>query len=555
MRGRRERRARAQTAGSVEAAGSHRDYDEVLIAVGHQDTSATALATDWTHAAPLVPAVFPVDRRLTRDRVPPGATVAIRGFALTFIDAALALTEGRGGSFEPLDHPYRLRYVPGADDAARILPFTRTGRPMLAKPGAALAAGTPGAGAHRGRGPRPADGLGGPLDLHASCCRSSPRRPASRSAAAIGSAPDVREPRSPSAAQLAEAAGGVADAVRLDPVEAIERSLAVGAGLVTPDRAWALGHAWRALYPAIVSQLSGDGLAARDWPAFLRLAAEMERIAFGPPPVNAAKLLALVDAGRVDLTHLRGGAIVSRDGRTLLQSERGSEPIDVVVDAVLPGPGAVGHGGLLADLVARGHARVAPGRRGLDVDCGRHCRDRDGALSAGLSAIGRPTEDSVIGNDTLSRTLHPHADRWAASVVRRCRERRRATGGIRERAGGAGMSVRAGCEGIVRVAGTPGALAGGALRTARAARRVDRELRLAAQRHRSGTARAQRGASCRTSRPTARSRLQDLLRPQGQQGARPRRRGRPTSGSGSTSPASASCGRCSTAAFRPRTSS
>ena len=62
------------------------------------------------------------------------------------------------------------------------------------------------------------------------------------------------------------------------------------------------------------------------------------------------------------------------------------------------------------------------------------CRARDGSLSPGLSAIGRPTEDSVIGNDTLSRTLHPHADRWAGSVVRRCRERLRATGDIRERA-------------------------------------------------------------------------------------------------------------------------
>ena len=67
----------------------------------------------------------------------------MRGFALTFIDAALALTEGRGGSFEPLDHPYRLRYVPGDGDAGVILPFTRTGRPMLAKPGPAIAARTP----------------------------------------------------------------------------------------------------------------------------------------------------------------------------------------------------------------------------------------------------------------------------------------------------------------------------------------------------------------------------------------------------------------------------
>jgi hypothetical protein len=38
--------------------------------------------------------------------------------------------------------------------------------------------------------------------------------------------------------------------------------------------------------------------------------------------------------------------------------------------------------------------------------------------------IGRATEDSVIGNDTLSRVLHPHADRWALRVGARlaCRD-------------------------------------------------------------------------------------------------------------------------------------
>ncbi len=84
-----------------------------------------------------------------------------------------------------------------------------------------------------------------------------------------------------------------------------------------------------------------------------------------------------------------------------------------------PAPGALGHGGLLAGLVADGHARIAPGRRGLDVAGDGSCRARDGAISAGLAAVGRPTEDSVIGNDTLARGLHPHADRWARRVARR----------------------------------------------------------------------------------------------------------------------------------------
>ena len=203
-----------------------------------------------------------------------------------------------------------------------------------------------------------------------------------------------------------EAAGGVAGAGEIDARRAIEQSLRVGTGLALPSVDWALGHTWRTLYPAVVARLGGDGLSARDWPAFLRLARELERVAFGPPALNAAKLLALVEAGRIDLGHLRGATPAA----------------DSVIDAVLPGPGLEGGDGLLGELVRGGHARVAAGRRGLEVTPDGSCRGRDGSITPGLAAIGRPTEDSVIGNDTLSRSLHPQADRWARRVTRRSRE-------------------------------------------------------------------------------------------------------------------------------------
>ena len=113
-----------------------------------------------------------------------------------------------------------------------------------------------------------------------------------------------------------------------------------------------------------------------------------------------------------------------RDGRTLIVSGTVERPVDVVVDAVLPGPGVLpGQDALLDGLIDDGHARVASGRRGLDVDAAGSCRAVDGSLSVGLAAIGRPTEDAVIGNDTLSRTLHPLSDRWARRVVERQRSR------------------------------------------------------------------------------------------------------------------------------------
>ncbi len=353
---------RADGSWTVRAEGAARTYDEVLIATGHEQ--------DWSGA--LLDAVGPAD-------VAPGAKVAARGFALTFIDTALELTEGRGGAFEAVPGSHRLRYVAGTDDVGLLIPYSRSGRPMLAKP----ALQPPAADAPSGL-PERCDLRGDLLPLLA----AHAERPGGARGVAL--------------AALEAASRGVPHPTPLDPAGEIGHSLDVAHGERPPDLGCALGHAWRALYPAIVERFGGDGLADASWPAFRRLAACMERVAFGPPPVNAAKLLALVEAGRVDLRRLRCGP---------------PPLVDAVLDTVIPPPGAVDATGLLPDLAAQRYVRVRPQRRGLEVDADAACVGADGWVTPGLSAIGRPTEDWVIGNDTLSRRLHPHADRWASRVA------------------------------------------------------------------------------------------------------------------------------------------
>jgi uncharacterized NAD(P)/FAD-binding protein YdhS len=361
---------------AVTAGGETTVHDEVLIATGHQSS--------WTGELASAHSAYPVQRWLSRDRIMPGSTVAVRGFALTFIDAALALTEGRGGVFEQLDHDYRLRYHPSRDDVAQIIPHSRTGRPMRAKPGPELAAGDP----H--------------IEAILESARSRIGQLGETTDAVTGLTAVVT---AAAKTALAAAGGGATPAAALDPADEMERSLAVAAGHIRPDAAWALGHVWRGVYPAVVTRFSGRGWAPGEALGFRRLSAEMERIAFGPAPVNTAKILALIDAGRINPAHLREPLV----GR-----------VDAIVDAVLPPPGALGlRSPLLEQLVRDGHARVVAGGRGLEVTADAACVGRAGSPSPGLSAIGRPTEDSVIGNDTLNRVLHPQADRWARHVLRR----------------------------------------------------------------------------------------------------------------------------------------
>ncbi len=393
--------SRAAPGWEVATAGSAEVYDQVLIATGHRPAR---------RAGRVLP-VFPVERHLAEREVPPGARVAIRGFALTFIDAALALTEGRGGTFARSGDG-TLRYAPSGREPAVILPHSRTGRPLLAKPAGALAA-RPWAAAEADRASAALLSLSPEVDVRhdvvplVSRIAQAALREAGRDARARA---EARRWLEAACAARPWSWGG-------DAADELADSVAVATGRKEPGPGWALGLGWRLLYPALVARLSHIALDPDGRRVLGRLGAEMERVAFGPPVVNAEKLLALIAAGIVDLTFVAGGSVRAVEGRRTIVSAAGSATVDVCVDAVLPAPGVGADDRLMGRLLADGHVRRSPGNRGIDVAPDGTCIARSGAESPGLACIGRPTEDCVIGNDTLSRTLHPHAARWARRVL------------------------------------------------------------------------------------------------------------------------------------------
>lgn len=360
-----------------------RPYDEVVMTVGHQG---------WRRGRAMV---YPVDRQLSPLRVPAGANVTIRGFALTWIDATLALTEGRGGRF--LRSANGFIYQPSGWEPAAIVPHSRSMRPMLAK----------------------ADDRELDASLH---CRGlwSPLR---REIEALEKPPQGFDFESQIWPLVLRAAAAALEHVSAptSPVECPQRwferytagrmtaaaaeqcmrqSYAIAIGNRQPDAGWALGEAWRQLYPAMVEQLSHGGLAVDSWPAFTQIAREMERIAFGPPAENLGRMLALLDAKILRLESTGDDA---------------SETIEI--DAVLASPHQWPNDSPLSILMRDGWIRRQPGGQGVMVDrCGRPTR-ADGRTTPGLAVLGRVTEGCIIGNDTLSRTLHRHCAAWAHSLV------------------------------------------------------------------------------------------------------------------------------------------
>lgn len=389
--------------------------DEVLVVTGHASGHDGALGPVWSGAEPLVPAVLPAATLLSADRVPPGARVAVRGAALTFLDAALALTEGRGGRFRPRAEGHReLVHEASPEEPATILPTSREGLLLDAKPDP--------------RRPLPAPVRRalerGAAALVEDLAEPGPDGPARVHDAVLRTATDVLlaadADRSPAAAQEAVAATlatGVEPDLRDGAGRAeamLRRSVSVAEGTRTPGPAWALGRTWGALLPGVIAGLRGSDASEEDLLRFRRDARTLERLAFGPPLRTARRMLALLDSGTLDLGWLDRGVRITPEG-----VEAAPEPpADVVVDAVLPPPGVIGvKDPLVGSLLADAGLHVRRGRRGVHTAPDGTPIDAHGRPVPGLAVIGRAAEDEAIGHDTLNRHLHGEPAAWAERIA------------------------------------------------------------------------------------------------------------------------------------------
>ncbi len=357
---------------SLDLAGAARTaaYDAVLVATGHARDWPGRLDHGWPDGLAPVVAAFPVDRLIERAR---GAdTVLVRGCALTGIDAALALSEGLGGHF---DGDYR-----APDRQPRIVLSSRSGRLMAPKSTVAML-----------------DSVTTIPSAQVTVDEWQPGEPVPPFVCRV--ATDLLGDGAAIEAVVADLG-----APEPDPVEWLRTRLEVAVGARPIDATWAVGQAWRMMQkpltrwqdrarPVPTLDWPDDG-----WPSYLQWTRELERLSFGPPVVNATKLLALADAG----------VLIVRAGDTA-RLARELTP-DLVVDAVLAPPGVRDIDDPLWRSAVSAELVEVTGR-GIAID--PHGRARDPRLWV----VGRATEDVSLGNDTLNRDLHRGPRDWARAVL------------------------------------------------------------------------------------------------------------------------------------------
>jgi hypothetical protein len=423
-----------------------------VVRLGKRERRYREFATRHPRAL-FMPYSYPVVENMSR--IPAAARVAMKGIGLTFIDAVLALTEGRGGVFTR-DADGQLRYRTSGQEPETIIPFCRTGLPMTPKardypssPRPLVFVTAERLAELRRRSP------GGKLDLDKDVwplVECEMERQYYRTA--------MTEPHDRWAL---DECGADAMAMRrvihrylasrprltpfdfgrvLDPVGArrvmtgeeynsfvedyLRREIDHARAGLASSPARAAVSLWHEIRATLKPFVAFGGLTPDSHRALIEHYFPLfKRVVFGPPLVNAEKVLALHRAGILDFSVARNPRLTTRHttGRFELRTGRpaAAAQVEVLVDARYPTveiqrDGALLYQGLRRRRMIREFSNRTYRTGAIDMSGStQYVIDQRGRPNTDIAVYGAPTEGNLIATFTISRD--GYATAWAANVL------------------------------------------------------------------------------------------------------------------------------------------
>ena len=448
--------------------------DKILLATGHSQRLPSVTEQHYQAFAnrhprvSFIPFVYPVVK--TMRAVPAGARVALHGVGLTFIDAVLELTEGRGGRFVR-SADGSLSYTACGREPLSMIPFCRSGLPMAPKANdlpvlmrpltfftskalAELRSKQIGQKLDLERDLWPLFELEMELHYYRVVMGASEARSELEACGSDGKAMrqviDSYLQSNPSQArfdyqQALDPAGDRRFNNGKEFTSFVERYMQQEIARARLGQSGcgvkAAIDIWYEVRKELGAVLKFGGLTPESHRKLLEYYfPRFKRIVFGPPIINIEKLLALVRTGLLDFSVARSPRVLSNESDGCFELRCDEIPnavsqVEILVDARYPSSNILWDASpLYRNLQRRGIVRAYE-NRSLDPEISGYCPgaidmtegtnfvvDGEGVGNEDISVIGIPTEGNLVGNKTIARDDYPGT--WAAEVVKqlKCRE-------------------------------------------------------------------------------------------------------------------------------------
>lgn len=419
-------------------------FKKILLTTGHFWCGANFKSTLKT--APYIDFIYPTDKNL--NGVAKGSKVAIKGLGLTYIDAVLALTEGRGGVFKSSSDG-RYNYSSSGNEPKKIFPFSRTGIPMIPRSGAADDKTPPYflteeslrdsrflAPVHFKNSILPLIKKEFLFNYYRVLFRDRNRELLySTDFQAIQKQIHSFHEAFPTDTKFSweaiENPFEATDAPSHEELLSYVRAMLSEAekGPIHSPLSAAVGS-WRKISTVFNKIYSFGGLDATSHQLFdSYYFGFFNRISYGPPIDNVKKILALADCGILDFSFARNPEVTFLKQTDVFRMQSNDKQkaisVDCLVDARIPKGNPNGKvSKLFSNLLERGTVRYfqneddkkyAPGC--VDIDFKGRPLDSGGNINKDMTFYGTPTEGITFDNDTLSRKRNNFASQWAFDVT------------------------------------------------------------------------------------------------------------------------------------------
>ncbi len=415
-------------------------FDTLMLTTGHLGNGAHFDSENTSDTN--IDFIYPTSSKLSF--IEANSKVAIKGFGLTCIDAILALTEGRGGTFE-LKAGKNLSYLASGFEPQKIYPFSRTGPPMIP------------------RGDAPEDNSSlhyfskeniAALQTKPYCSFQKDILPLIKKEfkfsyytvlfkkygwdlefhsddTKVKSQIDHFHKSYPSEEKfcwdfIVNPFQGH-EQLSHNEVEGYMKFLIREADAGTSQSGYMTAAAtWRKISPVFNELYSFSGLDADSHQRFDNFYfGVFNRIAYGPPVDNMKKMIALAEAGLVDFSFVRSPRVATSTdtngaGYSLEQGQNKTTANYLINARVPKNDRNLLYSNLLEDGLAREYVNQNEGNytpRNMDIDAKGHLIDSLGNLQKRIRLYGTPTEGATFDNDTLSRHRNNLASEWAQDIA------------------------------------------------------------------------------------------------------------------------------------------
>lgn len=415
---------------------THEPFDELLLTIGHQPTELSEQIAAWENYATANSKValfsypYPVTAYLEHEQLTAESKIGIRGFGLAMIDVVRAIANkfGRFESTNRDDQPcsYKSEY----EMKSMFMPFSLDGLPPVPKPLNAQV-----------------DSWFKPSDASLNTFGAKIGDTATQKSAASPDflikaiAPIVAEvfaslPNSVSNQDLSNEEDieklttlWLQDqsfehqyivSTKQSAVKSIQAFVGMATGKSEISLDYCIGQVWRHCQPTIYEQLSFNACADEVIAAIIALDESTKRYSYGPPVASMTQLLALVDAGVLNLTLANDPAIELSDQGWKLSKYGNSSTVSMMIDSVLDSPKIKAvKSPIVKALTSQDLVEAVHDDLGVVTDDNGYLIPLKSDQIIPIAFLGRLAKGTVIGVDAILECFGPRPRQWAKEASNR----------------------------------------------------------------------------------------------------------------------------------------